>query len=126
MENEVKEKRPYRIMPNDYVYIKRSDYVYNGETKVSYRAKISVNENGSREMYEKPIRFRKGVDLPNGSKIILKDFFETCRHKDKFNDEFAIFVLEYEIADDSSKSEAINEYHQEVEENDYSEEEVIF
>lgn len=119
MENqeEVKPKRYYKIEPGDKVKIKRTDF--NGYT--FYKVPLTKkNKNGVKETYEKTVVFPKDTDIPDGSYVRIKDFYEDMYFGkvDKYNPIWTIRVLDYELLGDEINEEtALSDYFSEVAEN---------
>ena len=116
MENqeEVKPKRYYRIEAGDKVKIKRTDF--NGYT--FYKVPLTKkNKNGAKETYEKTVVFPKDADIPDGSYVRIKDFYEDMYFGkvDRFNPIWTIRELDYEIVDEEvDENSAIADYLNEV------------
>lgn len=118
MEEEIKPKRHYKIELGDTIRIKRTDF--NGYTfyKVALPKKRA---NGNVEYFDKTITFPQGTDLPDGTLIIIKDFYEDVYlgRVDKFNPIWTLRILDYEVTDkEPINSElAIKDYLNKVDNN---------
>lgn len=126
-EEQTVSKRPYNIMIGDVVYVKRQDVDYKDRELTFYKIQITKGSGDEQEKFYKPAKFRKGVSLENNAKIRLLDFFENCRHLDKYHDEFGLMILEFElVTSEETTIDAINEYKNEVNDSDYDEENVVY
>lgn len=103
-------KRPYKIMLGDKVKVLRTEV----KNFVFYKTEVSQKQpNGKLKKYYKRLTFKKDVDLPNNSFIILNNFFENIvdNKYDKYNPISVLFVEDFEIVTDSAeKKEAIKEF----------------
>lgn len=116
IKEEIKPKRHYRIEAGDKIKIKRTEY----KDFIFYKTAISKkNQDGIIETFDKILNFPKDTDLPNGTTIIIKDFFEDCYmgKADKYNAIWTIRVLDYEVVEETSNEESIKQYLDEVVEN---------
>lgn len=112
MENENRENnRPYKINIGDVIEVKRNDVLWKGQNLTFYKTYIQHGK----EQYYKNLKFRRGVEVEDGTFIRILDFFETPRHKDKFNDEWSIMIMDYEIAENTD--EAVAQYKKQINDN---------
>lgn len=126
-EEKIVSKRPYSVMLDDIVYIKREDVNWQGKELTFYKVQINKGKGNERETYYKPVKFRKGIEVENNAKIRIIDFFETCRHLDKYHDEFGLFISDFEyVSSESQTNQALEEYNNEINDSEYNEEDVIF
>lgn len=118
MEEETKEKRIYQVNIGDTITIVRQDVDWKGKKLVFYKCPITIGTNPeTAQTFHKTLMFNKGTSIENGTKIKIKDMFEFCRHKDKFNDTFGLFILDYEVVSGNVKK-AVEEYKEAVSKND--------
>ena len=88
--------KKYRIWRNDY----------NGRTY--YNIQITQkNYDGTIDKYYRPVEFSKGVDLANGTDIIIKSGFENLwsNKNDKHNPITTIRITEFEIVENKELME---------------------
>lgn len=102
MNQEVECSRPYKIMVGDVVTIIRSDFKGYTFYKIKF-FKRSADGMGV-EGY-KNVKFPKGVDIDNGTKIRIIDMFEDFYNKDKFTTIWTLFIQEFEIVNEEQSYE---------------------
>lgn len=123
MEEETRPKHPYKIMIGDKVRVYRKDF--NGVTY--YNVLISQkNYDGTSTRYYRPLNFKKGVEVPNETDIIIKDMYENLRpnKRDSYNPITALMITEFETVErqEQLEQEALADYRDNLEENEYGEE----
>ena len=107
-EKEIIQKRHYKIEAGDTIKVRkqvRGDYVF-------YKVVLTKkNPDDTIAFFEKNIAFNSGVNLEDGTKIRVLDFFEDVfvRKNDKFNANWTIHITDFEIVD-NSELDAISEY----------------
>lgn len=107
MEEENKPKRHYKVEVGDKVKVNRREY----DRFVFYKIALpKKNADGTISFFEKNVSFPSGTDLPDGTTIIVKDFFEDvfARKNDKFHANWTLFISDFEIIDNS----AFQDYNQ--------------
>lgn len=104
----------YKIVPNQKYYINRIDH--KGYT--FYSINVSKIIKRKTKIYcDKPIRFKKGVDLKDGTTIIIKKAFEDFYIKDRFTPVFYLVILDFEIVNEEIRTPVLmNQYQEELEE----------
>ena len=115
--NEQRPRKHYKIELGDVITVFKQE----AGTHTFYKTPISKkNYDGTTSYYNKRLWFKRGVDIPNNSKIKIIDFFEEIRENasDKYNPIFGLFILDYEIIDKSNVSESINAYNMQISEQD--------
>lgn len=120
MEEETRPKHPYKIMIGDKVRVYRKDF--NGVTY--YNVLISQkNYDGTSTRYYRPLNFKKGVEVPNETDIIIKDMYENLRpnKRDSYNPITALMITEFETVErqEQLEQEALADYRDNLEENEY-------
>ena len=101
MQNE--EKRPYKLNIGQVVTVSRQehgDYVF-------YSVKFKKTYNGQEIVGSKGLRFNKDVELPDGVKIRLLDFFEDYYRKG-YETIWNIYVKDFEIVNPNEEIEKYN------------------
>lgn len=113
---EVNEYRPYKVMPNDILYVFRNDY--NG--KPYYRIKLTKRFKKELIIGYKNLKFAEGIEIPDKTYIIAKDFHEDWYPKDKYNTIFTLFIKEFDIIETKERINARNfsEYEKAMKQND--------
>lgn len=106
------EKRRYKINVGDVFMVFKSEKTRYPSYKFSIKNK---NYDGTEEYFYKEIRFKKDVDIPNKTKIKVKDFFEIVRENpnDKYNPIWGLFITDFEIVAQDTNS-AFKEYREET------------
>lgn len=99
-----------KIVENYKYRIWRKDF--NNMTFYSIQLKQTLL-NGNEFKYYQPVRFRKGVDLPNGTDIVIKKAIENDRPNPK--DDYG-FIREYMILEYEEAGNALKEYQEQKEE----------
>ena len=98
--------RPYKVMEGDLLFVKRRDGVgKSGVPYTFYYANLPEKEkDGSKTYYQKPLNFRNGVALTDGTKIRVLNMFEKVRSNplDKYHPIWSLFITEFEIVDEPS------------------------
>ena len=104
----------YKIQPNQKYYVNRIDH--KGYTFYSINVSKKIKRN--KKIYcDKPIRFKKGVDLKDGTTIIIKKAFEDFYIKDRFTPIFLLVITEFEIVNEEIRVPVLMEqYQKEIEE----------
>lgn len=124
------EKEPiiyYKIMPNHKyrVWKTTKDDVNYYKIQVSQK-----NYDNTVTKFYKPICFRKGVDVPNQTDIIIKFGIENLREnpKDPFNPISTIMVSDFELykSQEQQTKEALNEFNDFMDDVDIKEEDLPF
>jgi hypothetical protein len=115
MEEEIKPKHPYKIEIGDEIMVFRNEY----SGYVYYKAMIQKkNYDNTKDIFYKPLYFRKGVNLEDRTIIKIKDMFEDVRKnpKDKYTPIWSLFILDFDIMPNQvkDKSSAIEEYNNQV------------
>ena len=122
MEEEQKRTRHYKVEAGDTIVIERVDVKEYTFYKVSLPKRINENQV---LYFKKPILLPAGDSLPDGTRILVKDFFEEVREnpKDKYNPIWQLRILDYEIIEDTPSNDIISEYNEMMSENsiDFSE-----
>lgn len=108
-------------------------FTRKNEDRISYTVGLSrKNEDGSYDRAYFPIKFKKGIELENKTRIIISDAFLTF---DKWTDEedksktfVYIKCLDYQVADDNetSKDEKKGNYSINADEIELSDEDFPF
>lgn len=111
--NEETTHRSYRIMEGDIITIIRQDAEKDGNKWTFYKV-ATKNKVDDTQTYYKQLSFPKGTDLPDGARIRINSMVEYARHKDKFNDTYYLFIEDYELLDNQTSKEAIEEYKESV------------
>ena len=112
---EENKQRYYKIEVGDVIEITRNEY----QGRVFYKTPIKkLNVYDKEEIYEKTIRFKANVDIPDHTFIKVLDFMEDVyyRRNDRFNAVWHIVILDYEIVEE--KSEMIRNFNKTIEENE--------
>ena len=120
MQEEKKNKHPYKIMIGDKIRVFRKDY--NGNTY--YNVQITQkNYDGTVSKYYRPLTFKKGVEVANETDIIIKDMFENLRpnKKDSYNPITALMITEFDTVErqEQLEQEALADFRDNLEENEY-------
>lgn len=103
--------KKYRVWKNT---VNDIDYYRIGFTQKNY-------EGSSQQFYES-IQFKKGVEIPNQTDIIIHEAYENVRKnpKDPYNAIFYLVVTEFEMVQTQEQitETALNEYNETIEENE--------
>lgn len=102
----------YKIMTGQELYVFRNEYA--GTTY--YKVKLSKkNYDGTKSTCYKNIRFKKGVDIPNGTKIKVLGGFEDfyVPPQDKFHPVFSVFITDFVVTEESNEvvKQALDDYN---------------
>lgn len=114
METE-KSKKPYKVNIGDTIKIKRTEI--NG--RMFYSTSVTQKQfDGTKKYYNKRLNFKKGVSIPNDTRIKILDMFENMwdNPKDPYNPVSILMILDYEIIKNSEQIEkdALEEYRDDV------------
>ena len=101
--------RKYRVWKNT---VNDVDYYRIGFTQKNY-------EGSSVQFYE-PVTFKKGVDIPNQTDIIINEAYENVRKNpnDPYNPIFYINIVDFELIKSKEQiaNEALNEFNETMDE----------
>lgn len=119
MEEEIKQKRHYKVEAGDKIVLKRQehgDYVF---FKVSLKTK---NADGTESAFDKNIAFPKDTDitnLQNGTMILVKDFYEygVPIKNNKYVTNWSLYIKDWEIVNEN----VFEEYNKANSEFDFNE-----
>lgn len=109
---EEREFRPYKIMPNDCVYVRRNDVVSSdGVPYTFYYINIPVKKKGKAIQFKKEIQFKEEVSLLDNTKIRLINFSEKVRmdKQMKYYPVWGLFINEFEVIDEPNYYEMQND-----------------
>ena len=115
MENneEFVEDRHYKVRAGKVYTIKRKDAKYDGGTVANYSIAIPKKIGNADRYFYKKVRFKKDVEVKDGTKILLNVFFEDVleNKRDPFNPIWHIFVQDFEVVEEPEDTNtAILEY----------------
>ena len=116
-EKEQQHKIIYKIMP-DIPY--RVFVSYFGDRKF-YKIQINQKEyDGTITKYYKQVHFKKGIDLENETEIIIEEAYENLyeNKKDKYNPISTLNIIKFRMNNKQSEYKAINDYYQDLSENE--------
>lgn len=108
--------RVYKVNEGDIISIIRQD-VTKGDKQYTFYKVALKNKKDDTQTYYKLLNFPKGTDLRDGSRIKINKMVEYCRHLDRFNDTFYLFIEEFELLGDKVET-AVDEYKEQLENND--------
>lgn len=114
MTNE-KTRKPYKVNIGDTIKIKRKEI----DGKMYYSTSVNQKQfDGTKKYYNKRLNFRKGVSIPNDTRIKILDMFENMwdNPKDPYNPVSILMILDYEIIKNSEQieEEALEEYREDI------------
>lgn len=126
-EKEVKQEIGYKIMAGRKYRVWRKDY--GGKT--FYNIEVTQkNYDGTILKFYRPVTFKRGVDLVNGTDIIIKAGFENLRpnSKDSYNPITAIMITDFETVENKELMErqAYADYQQNLYEMEQEEPDLPF
>ena len=102
MEEENKKQIMYKIMAGNTYTVNRVDY----KSHTFYKIPVSKdNMDESKTEAYKIISFVDDVDIPDGTKIKIRDGYESFYMKDKFNAIFTVVVKEFDIVNETTAEE---------------------
>lgn len=114
-EQQERKNKVYKIEIGDTITVFRRDITYqNGNQQTFYSSAIKQKQqDGTDKFFYKPIRFKKGVEIKNKSKIKINSMFENIRENpnDKYNAIYELFIMDYDLVSDG---DAYQEYHNET------------
>lgn len=122
MEEENKKEfknRTHKIEVGDKVKIWRKDW----NDKVFYSVMVTQKQqDGTSLNWYRPVVFRKGVEIENGTTIIINKMFESLRvnKRDQYNPISSYVILDFNVVFDEEQNlnDALNEYEEQTEIND--------
>lgn len=87
-----------------------------------YRIQIQQkNYDGTKDIFYESVQFKKNINLPNETDIIIKNAYENCRANplDKYNPIFYIVITDFEIVErqEQIEQQALEEYRNGLDEN---------
>lgn len=105
---EEKPSRHYKIEVGDIITVRRQNVREHVFYKTSFR---KTNFDGTISWYDKNLFFPKGTDIPDNTKIIVKDFFEDARpiKDNRFVTNWTLFIKDWEVVADEKA--AFSEYN---------------
>lgn len=109
----------YKIMANRPYRVWRKEW----NNKIYYNIQVSqTNYDGTISKWYRPITFKKGIEVPNETDIIIKKAVENLRPnaKDPYNPITALMILEFETVANQEQMEqqAYADYRANIEENE--------
>lgn len=108
----------YKISPDKKYRIYRNEY-----NNIFYYYVIVQQKNydGTKVKFKLPVSFKRGVEVPNETDIIIKKGIENLRENklDKYNPIHTIMITEFETVENEEKKEqeAYNDFRDNLEEN---------
>lgn len=112
----------YKIRADFRYRVFRKDL--NGKTYYNIRISQS-NYDGTTTEWYRPVNFKKGVEVPNCTDIIIYKGFENLRPnpKDKYNPITSIMITEFETVENKQLEvkQALEDYQQNLKENEMEE-----
>lgn len=117
----------YKIMPDKKYRVWRKEWNNN----IYYNIMVSqTNYDGTVSKWYRPISFKKGVDVPNETDIIIKKAVENLRANkvDPYNPITSLMVLEFEIVEnqEAKEQQAYADFRDNLEEQEEQEYELPF
>lgn len=117
----------YKIMANKPYRVWRKEW----DNKVYYNIQVTQkNYDGTILKWYRPITFKKGVEVPNETDIIIKKAVENLREnkKDPFNPITSLMILEFEtqVNQKAVEQQAYSDFRDSLEEQDEEEYELPF
>lgn len=107
----------YKLMANKKVRIFKSTW----NDKDFYKIQVTQkNYDGTSDKFYKNVMFKKGVDLPNETDIIILEGYENLRKnpKDDYNPISTIMITKFELCEneEQAQQDAFDEYRENLEE----------
>lgn len=120
-EVETRKDTPYRINVGDEIKVHRFDLAKDGKIIPLYWTVVTKNEYGKKAFYRKTLKFKKDVNVKDGSVIRINDMFEDAikNHKDAYNPIWCLVIIDYEVLEekDNNDTRAMIDYQQNISEN---------
>jgi len=106
-EEEKKEvsRHPYKIMFGDEIIVHRNDIISGENQYTFYHTVIKKKmKNGKDLMFKKELSFKAGVELEDGTRIKVIDFFEDARldKNNKYYPIWKLYILDFEVVQEAS------------------------
>lgn len=109
-----REHKPYKINIGDIILVRRREI----KGIIFYCCSVKQrNYDGTSTYFYKRLKFKKGVELQDNTKIKINSMFENLikNPKDEFNPIMNLMILDFDIIEDKiSDDEALENYQDEI------------
>lgn len=114
MENE-KIKKSHKVNVGDTIKVKRTEI--NG--RMFYSTSVTQKQfDGTKKFYNKRLNFKKGVSVPNNTKIKIINMLENLfdNPKDPYNPLSILMITDFEIVKNNEQieKEALEDYREDI------------
>lgn len=109
-----KEYKPYKVNVGDTVVVRRREV----KGIIFYCCSVKQrNYDGTMSYFQRRLKFRKGVEIKDNTRIKINSMFENLikNPKDEYNPIMTLMIMDFEIIDEKdTANEALENYREDI------------